>query len=85
MSEVNYRLKQNILFNQTKLSKFKLNIFMIIFIYFFLWLLGLFSGRFIANFIINSLQIKLLFKESIAICYKARRSSPSRLTFIAIK
>lgn len=67
MNEINYRLKQNALFKQAKASRIKLNTFMSIFIYFFLWLSGLLIGRFIANFILGSLKTTLILEESIVV------------------
>jgi uncharacterized protein len=67
MNEVNYRVEQSLLFKQVKSSRVKLNTFMTVFIYFILWLLGLFLGSIIANFIMSSLQATLTLGESIAI------------------
>jgi membrane protease YdiL (CAAX protease family) len=67
MNEVNYRVEQSLLFKQVKSSRVKLNTFMTVLIYFVLWLLGLFLGRIIANFIMSSLQATLTLGESIAV------------------
>lgn len=67
MNEVNYRVEQSLLFKQVKSSRVKLNTFMTVLIYFVLWLLGLFLGSIISNFIMSSLQAILTLGESIAV------------------
>lgn len=55
MFQIDHKLKQNTLFTQAEKYKFKLNIFMIIIIYFALCLAGISIGRLTANEIVSVL------------------------------
>lgn len=65
MFQIDHKLKQNTLFTQAAKYKFKLNIFMIIIIYFTLWLAGLSIGRLTANVIVTALTSAFTINSSL--------------------
>ncbi|WP_172408337.1 type II CAAX endopeptidase family protein [Desulfosporosinus sp. FKA] len=84
MKEIDNKLKQNTIFTQSAISKLKFNIFMIIITYFFLWLVGLFIGRLIGNFIINVLTTNLSFDKSLIFLLKKLIVCGTQISFFFV-